>query len=83
MAEGFLKSFNNEIEVYSAGTNPEKRINPLTVKVMSEVGINISLNKPKNVNLFVEKVFDYVITVCDNAKESCPIFLEKLVKQFI
>ncbi len=78
MAEGFLKSFNNEIEVYSAGTNPEKRINPLTVKVMSEVGINISLNKPKNVNLFVEKVFDYVITVCDNAKESCPIFLGKI-----
>ena len=78
MAEGFLKSFNNEIEVYSAGTNPEKRINPLTVKVMSEVGINISLNKPKNVNLFVEKIFDYVITVCDNAKESCPIFLGKI-----
>lgn len=78
MAEGFLKSFNNEIEVYSAGTNPEKRINPLTVKVMIEVGINISLNKPKNVNLFVEKVFDYVITVCDNAKESCPIFLGKI-----
>jgi len=78
MAEGFLKSFNNEIEVYSAGTNPEKRINPFTVKVMSEVGINISLNKPKNVNLFVEKVFDYVITVCDNAKESCPIFLGKI-----
>lgn len=78
MAEGFLKSFNNEIEVYSAGTNPEKRINPLTVKVTSEVGINISLNKPKNVNLFVEKVFDYVITVCDNAKESCPIFLGKI-----
>jgi arsenate reductase len=78
MAEGFLKSFSNEIEVYSAGTNPEKRINPFTVKVMSEVGIDISLNEPKNVNLFVNKVFDYVITVCDNAKESCPIFLGEI-----
>lgn len=74
MAEGFLKSFDKRLEVYSAGTKPEKDINPFTVKVMNEVGIDISKSKPKNVNQFINQSFDFVITVCDNAKEICPVF---------
>jgi arsenate reductase len=74
MAEGFLKSFDNELEVYSAGTKPEIKINPNAVNVMNEIGIDISSQYPKNVNTFAEKDFDYVITVCDSAKESCPNF---------
>jgi len=74
MAEGFLKSINNDFEVYSAGTHPEKEVNPFAVNVMKEKGINISSNIPKNVNDFVNEPFDYVITVCDNAKEVCPVF---------
>ncbi|MGK9477999.1 arsenate reductase ArsC [Melioribacter sp. OK-6-Me] len=75
MAEGFLKSFDPELEVFSAGTNPSSRVHPNAVKVMKEVGIDITDNFPKNVNEFINHSFDYVITVCDNAKETCPVFL--------
>lgn len=74
MAEGFLKSFDKELEVYSAGTKPALKVNPNSVKVMEEVGIDISSQYPQDVNEFVNQSFDYVITVCDNAKEICPIF---------
>jgi len=75
MAEGFLKSLDPELEVYSAGTNPSNRIHPLAIQVMQEVGIDISLGHPKDVNQFLNRSFDYVITVCDNARETCPVFL--------
>jgi arsenate reductase len=75
MAEGFLKSFDPGLEVYSAGTNPSDRIHPLAVQVMREVGIDISRGHPKDVNRFLNRTFDYVITVCDNARETCPVFL--------
>jgi arsenate reductase len=74
MAEGFLKSFNSELEVFSAGTIPAKKINPNSVIVMEEVGIDISSQYPQDVDEFIEQPFDYVITVCDNAKEVCPVF---------
>jgi len=74
MAEAFLKSFDKTLEVYSAGTGPATRINPHAVKVMSEIGIDISQNQPKSVNQFIGENFDYVITVCDHAKETCPVF---------
>jgi len=74
MAEGFLKSFDPELEVYSAGTRPEKKVNPRTLVVMSEVGIDLSANIPKSVDIFTDISFDYVITVCDGAKVSCPVF---------
>jgi len=74
MAEGFLKSLNSKIEVFSAGTKPELNINPNAVKVMKEIGIDISSQAPKNVDVFKDKAFDYVITVCDSAKETCPVF---------
>jgi arsenate reductase len=81
MAEGFLKSFDPELDVYSAGTNPAKSVNPNSIRVMKETGINISGNIPKSVNQFLNDSFDYVITVCDNAKETCPVFFGKVGKQ--
>ena len=81
MAEGFLKSFEPELEVYSAGTKPADKINPNTFIVMNEVGIDISKNYPKSVEQFINDDFDYVITVCDHAKETCPVFLGKVKHQ--
>ena len=75
MAEGFLKSFDHNLEVYSAGTKPEKEVNPYAVTVMKEKRINLEQNVPKNVDQFLDQSFDYVITVCDSAKETCPMFM--------
>lgn len=75
MVEGFLKHLDSNLVVFSAGTNPEDVVNPLAIEVMKEIGIDISNQKPKNVKLFLDDSFDYVITVCDNAKETCPVFL--------
>lgn len=81
MAEGFLKSFDANIEVNSAGTNPAKNINPNTVIVMNEIGIDVSSQFPKDVSKYTGDSFDYVITVCDNAKETCPVFTGKVKNQ--
>lgn len=74
MAEGFLRSFDSSLQVFSAGTKPAEKPNPNAVAAMKELGIDISGNQPKNVNLFTSDAFDYVITVCDGAKEICPVF---------
>ena len=74
MAEGFLKSFDRRLEVLSAGTAPAAQVNPRAVLVMKESGIDLSSSFPKNVDQFLGQSFDYVITVCDNARESCPVF---------
>jgi arsenate reductase len=81
MAEGFLKSFDSDIEVYSAGTNPSSQVHPKAIQVMEEIGIDILSGYPKDVSQFLDKSFDYVITVCDNAKETCPVFLGKVNEQ--
>jgi len=73
IAEGFLKKYRNNWEIRSAGTNP-KGLNPIAVMVMMEKGIDISGQKSKGVENFLGENFDYVITVCNNAKESCPLF---------
>lgn len=78
MAEGFLKSLDKNLEVFSAGTNPAERVNPYAVKVMNEIGIDISNGVPENVDKYINKSFEYVITVCDNAKETCPVFMGKV-----
>jgi arsenate reductase len=75
MAEGFLKSFDKNLEVYSAGTRPAENVNPFAVKAMKEIGIDISKSSPEKVDKYISKSFDYVITVCDNAKETCPVFM--------
>jgi arsenate reductase len=74
MAEAFLRSFSGQLEVYSAGTAPAARVHPKTIAVMREVGIDTSDAVPKNVDNFRGESFDFVITVCDNARESCPVF---------
>ncbi len=81
MAEGFLKSFDKNLEVFSAGTQPSSQVHPKAIQVMKEVGINLSGNYPKHSDQFINDPFDYVITVCDNAKESCPVFNGKVGKQ--
>jgi arsenate reductase len=81
MAEGFLKSFDSNLDVCSAGTNPSNKIHPKAIKVMNELGIDLSKNYPKKVDQFLHDSFDYVITVCDNAKEACPVFIGKVGKQ--
>jgi arsenate reductase (thioredoxin) len=74
MAEGYLRSLDSGLEVYSAGTIPAVNVNPNAIEVMNDIGIDISGQSPQNVDEFVNKSFDYVITVCDDAKEVCPVF---------
>jgi arsenate reductase len=75
MAEGFLKTFNPALEVYSAGTKAAARVHANAIRVMNEIGIDISTHHPKTVDQFLTQSFDYVITVCGNAKETCPVFI--------
>ena len=78
MAEGFMRKYFGDIfEVFSAGINPSE-VNPNAVKVMKEIGIDISEYTSKSVELFRKKRFDYLITVCDNAKEACPVFTNEI-----
>ena len=73
MAEGFLKKYRKNWDIESAGTFPVG-LNPLAVEVMAESGIDISKNLSKSVSQFISSSFDLVITVCDNARRSCPVF---------
>lgn len=74
MAEGLLKNiYGNAYEIYSAGTRPTA-VRPEAIKVMSEIGIDISENRSKSVDEFAGRNIDYVLTVCDNAREDCPYF---------
>ena len=80
MAEGLLKYLaGDRFEVFSAGVKPTQ-VNPFAIKVMVELGINISNHMSKSVEEFLGQEFDYIITVCDNAKESCPVFPGKYQK---
>ena len=78
MAQGFLQSFDNKLDVYSAGTKPAARINEKAVAVMKEAGIDISNHKPEPVEKYLGEKWDYVITVCDEANETCPVFIGKV-----
>jgi arsenate reductase len=74
MAEGLLRQLaGDRFEVHSAGTNPVG-LNPIAIEVMKELGIDISHHTSKSLDQFFTEPFDFVITVCDRAKESCPIF---------
>ena len=74
MAEGILRSIaGDRFDVASAGVAPS-RVRPEAVEAMRDIGVDISTHRSKSVDEFLEERFDYVITVCDNAKESCPIF---------
>ncbi len=82
MAEGFLRSFDDAPEVYSAGTSAEKVINAYAVEVMAEVGIDISRQRPEQVEKYLTYDFDFVITVCDDAREVCPVFTGNVKNRF-
>jgi arsenate reductase len=82
MVHGFLQSFDTKIEVHSAGTFPAATINSTAVKVMAEAGIDISNHYPKNADIYINDDWDYVITVCDEANETCPLFTGKVKKRF-
>lgn len=74
MGEGLLRHLaGDRFEVFSAGTKPAG-LNPNAVKAMREVGIDISAHRSKSVDEFAGQQFDYVFTVCDSARESCPVF---------
>ncbi len=74
MAEGLLRAlYGDRYVAYSAGIQPSK-VSPYAIKIMAEIGIDISNHHSKSINEFRDMKFDYVITVCDNAKETCPFF---------
>ena len=75
MAHGFLQSFDPKLEVFSAGTKPAEKVNPVAVKVMRGKGIDISGHTPHDVKEYLNEPWDYVITVCGGANESCPSFV--------
>ena len=81
MAHGFLQSFDSHQEVYSAGTSPAEHVHPLAISVMAEVGIDISHHVPRNVKEYLDEPWDYVITVCGGANETCPTFVGKVGKR--
>jgi arsenate reductase (thioredoxin) len=78
MAEGLLRSLDPRLEVHSAGTVPGEAVHRFAVRVMQEIGIDISQGKPKNVGQFLDDPFDYVLTVCDDADKNCPYFRGKV-----
>ena len=73
MAEGFAS--RSGWEAFSAGIKPEVRVNPFALKVMAEMEIDISHHRPRSVDEYLTKDFFLLATVCDNAKENCPVFL--------
>ncbi len=81
MAEGFLRSIDPLLDVYSAGTVAEGKVNPYAVKAMAELGIDISGQEPESVVKYLNEPFDYVITVCDGAREVCPVFTGDVKKR--
>lgn len=75
MAEGLLKHIcQNKYDVYSAGTNPSI-VRPEAIQTLQELDIDISTNRSKSIDEFSDQKIDFILTVCDNAKESCPYFL--------
>ncbi|MDG5800288.1 arsenate reductase ArsC [Marinilabiliaceae bacterium ANBcel2] len=81
MAHGFLKSFDERINVYSAGTKASGKLNQNAVKAMKEIGIDISHHTSDSVEKYLKDEWDYVITVCGGANEACPTFMEKVKKR--
>ena len=80
IAEGYLRHFSNgKAEVFSAGIETHG-VNPKAIEIMKEVGIDISNHTSNNIDEYYDKDFDFVITVCDNAKENCPFFPTKAKK---
>jgi arsenate reductase len=78
MAHGFLQSFDPDITVCSAGTEATGKLNATAVAVMKEIGIDISHHTSDSVEKYLGEEWDYVITVCGGANETCPVFIGKV-----
>lgn len=78
MAHGFLQSFDLDLDVHSAGTEASGKLNPKAVEVMKEAGVDISHHTSDNVDKYLGEEWDYVITVCGDANETCPTFIGKV-----
>lgn len=78
MAHGFLQSFDKNLEVYSAGTEASGKLNQRAVKVMADIGVDISAHTSDSVDKYLDQEWDYVITVCGGANEVCPAFIGKV-----
>jgi len=78
MAHGFMQSFNPDLNVCSAGTDASGKLNQRAVEVMNEIGIDISQHTSDPVDKYLSDEWDYVITVCGGANESCPAFMGKV-----
>lgn len=78
MAHGFLQSFDANLTVCSAGTHASGKLNANAVKVMAEAGVDISHHTSDDVRKYLAETWDYVITVCGGAKETCPVFSGKV-----
>ncbi|MBQ6049802.1 MAG: arsenate reductase ArsC [Bacteroidaceae bacterium] len=81
MAMGFQRAIDANLDVQSAGTNPTSAVNPYAIKTMAEVGIDLSEEQPKSVELYLGEEWNFVITVCGGANESCPTFTGKVGKR--
>lgn len=81
MAHGFLKSFDQRLEVFSAGTEASGQLNKGAVKAMAEIGIDISTHTSDQVDKYLGENWDYVITVCGGANEACPAFPGKVANR--
>jgi len=78
MAEGLINAkLGPEFRAFSAGTQPSGYVHPKAIAVMAELGIDLNGNESKNLEQFRGQYFDYVITVCDSAKENCPVWLDE------
>ncbi len=75
MAQGFLQALDAKLQVYSAGTTPALQVSPYAIMAMAKRGIDISHHKPTSVSVYQNEPWDYVITVCSHAKETCPHFI--------
>ena len=78
MAHGFLQSFDSSLQVCSAGTNASGKLNAKAVEVMKEAGVDISAHTSDSVDKYLGEEWDYVITVCGGANESCPAFIGRV-----
>ncbi len=84
MAEGWINHLlGDSWEARSAGTRPAEAVHPLAVKVMAEAGVDISGGVPEPVERYLDEPWDLVVTVCDSAQESCPVFPRPVVQRHI
>lgn len=74
MAMRFLQACDSRLDVHSAGTQPTAEVNRYAVRVMEEAGVEMAGTFPKSVERYLREPWDYVITVCDHARENCPVF---------